>query len=127
DLLAEDVVVESSPAAGPPQWRYVEGKREFVTMYTEFLRLFGGNFQVEGRCIEADDRVAISLVRGTGRLANGTVFENEGVHIMRFDEAGLMDRLWTVALDEEKIRAFWDRNPAPGAARTSSSGATTAP
>lgn len=113
EMLSGDVVVENGPGAGPPRWRHLESKVAFFTMSIEFGQFFGGTFEQRGTCIHADDKQAVSLVRETGKLPNGDVFDNDAVYVFRFDDAGLIDRIWTVDLDDEAVRGFWERNPAP--------------
>ena len=112
EQLADDVVVENGPGAGPARWRHLEGKVAFFTMAMEFGQFFGGTFHQKGTCVHADDRQAVSLVRETGTLPNGDVFDNEAVYVFRYDDSGLIDRIWTVDHDDEHVREFWERNPA---------------
>lgn len=111
EQIADDVVVENGPGAGPPRWRHLENKVAFFTMSLEFGQFFGGTFAQKGTCVYADDKQAVSLVRETGSLANGDTFDNDAVYVFRFDDAGLIDRVWTVDLDDEHVREFWLQNP----------------
>lgn len=116
ETVADDVVVENGPGAGPPHWRRLDSKVAYFTMGMEFGQFFAGTFEQKGTCIHADDKQAISLVRETGTLANGDAFDNDAVYVFRFNAEGLIDRVWTVDLDDEHVRGFWDRNPAPESA-----------
>ena len=116
EMIADDVVIRNGPGAGPDRWRRLEDKVAFFTMSIEFGQFFGGTFHQEGTCIHADDKQAVSLVRETGDLPNGDRFDNDAVYVFRFGDGGLVDRIWTVDLDDEHVRGFWQRNPAPEAA-----------
>jgi ketosteroid isomerase-like protein len=113
EMVADDVVVENGPGAGPDRWRYLNDKVAYFTMGMEFGQFFGGTFQQKGTCVYADDKQAVSIVRETGTLANGDTFDNDAVYVFRFNDSGLIDRIWTVDLDDEHVRGFWKRNPAP--------------
>jgi hypothetical protein len=110
DDFADNIVVENGPGAGP--WRVVEGKEAFFTFILKFMPFFKGTWHQDGRCIYADDRCTISLVRETGTGPEGDAFDNMAIWISRIDTDGKTDRLWTVDLDQESVTAFWDRNNA---------------
>ena len=80
-------------------------------MLMEFATSLGGTFHQNGRCIYADDRVAISLIHETGEAPGGDRFDNLAVYISRGRPDGQVDRIWTVDLDAEHCEAFWQKNP----------------
>ena len=104
EMLADDVVVENGPGAGP--WRLVERKEGLAAMYLGFITHFSA-FRQDGRCIYADDDKAVSLVHETGVGVGGAVFDNRAIYVMRFREDGKIDRVWTVDLDTEAMLRFW--------------------
>ena len=61
----------------------------------------GEIFHQDGRCVYADDRVAISLIHETGTAPGGDRFDNLAVYISRLRPDGQTERLWTVDLDAE--------------------------
>jgi hypothetical protein len=109
DVLVDDVVVDNGPGAGP--WRHIEGKEAFFTMAMQFLPWFQGTWKQQGRCIYADDTMAIALVGETGKAPSGDAFDNVAVYVYRFDEHGKVNRLWTTDLAHEALEDFWRRNP----------------
>jgi len=109
DLFADDIRVENGPGAGP--WRRARGKDDLALLLLEFAASFGDTFHQDGRCVYADDRVAISLIRETGTAPGGDPFDNVAVYINRFRPDGTSDRMWTVDLDAEHCEAFWQKNP----------------
>lgn len=109
DSIADDVVVDNGPGAGP--WRHLEGKEAFFTMAMQFVPFFEGTWQQEGRCIYADDSMTVALVRETGTAPSGDVFDNLAVYVSRFGSDGKIDRLWTTDLAHESLEEFWRRNP----------------
>jgi ketosteroid isomerase-like protein len=111
DDLADDVVVDNGPGAGP--WRHVEGKEAFFTFVMNFVPFFQGTWHQDGRCIYADDEVSIALVHETGTSPSGDVFDNRAVWVSRFDSEGKITRIWTTDVDHEAIETFWQRNPFP--------------
>jgi ketosteroid isomerase-like protein len=109
DLLADDVVVDNGPGAGP--WRHLEGKEAFFTMAMQFVPWFQGTWAQEGRCVYADDDMSIAVVGERGRAPSGDVFDNVAVYVYRFNENGKVNRLWTTDLAHEVLEDFWRRNP----------------
>ena len=101
-----DVLMWHGPGAGP----YAgpgQGAARFLEMAGYFAEVFAGSFHQKGRCVHADDEVAISLVHETGIASNGAVFDNRALWISRFGPDGLVDAVWTVDLDHEQTVAFW--------------------
>ena len=109
DLLADGVVVDNGPGAGP--WRHLEGKEAFFTMAMQFVPFFGGTWKQDARCIYADDTTGVALVQETGSAPSGDIFDNLAVYVYRFDANGKVDRLWTTDLAHEALEDFWKRNP----------------
>ncbi len=109
DAAADDIVVENGPGAGP--WRRAGSKEEMALLIIEFMDALNGTFHQDGRCIYADDRVAISLVHETGKARSGDPFDNLAVYVSRLRPDGSTDRLWTVDLDCEHCDDFWAKNP----------------
>ena len=109
DLLAEDIEWENGPGAGP--WHRAHGKDGWALMSMEFGAALGGTFHQDGRCIYADDRVAICLIHETGTAPSGDRFDNLAVYTLRLRPDGQSDRVWTVDLDAEHCEAFWEKNP----------------
>lgn len=109
DLLADDVVVDNGPGAGP--WRHLEGKEAFFTMAMQFIPFFQGSWAQEGRCVYADDSMAVALVHETGKAPSGDAFDNMAVYVYRFGADGKVNRLWTTDLAHEDLEGFWRRNP----------------
>ena len=109
DLLAEDIAWENGPGAG--SWHRARGQDDLALMLMEFGASLGGTFHQDGRCIYADDRMAISLIHETGEAPGGDRFDNLAVYISRFRSDGQADRVWTVDLDAEHCEAFWQKNP----------------
>ena len=109
DLLAEDIEWENGPGAG--RWHRARGKDDLALMLMEFSASLGGTFHQDGRCIYADDRVAICLIHETGTASSGDRFDNLAVYTVRFRSDGQVDRAWTVDLDAEHCEAFWQKNP----------------
>ena len=110
EALHDDVILENGPGAGP--WRRAYGKDEMARLLLEFSSALEDTFRQDGRCIYADDRVAINLVHETGKAPSGDLFDNLAVYISRFGPGGKTDRMWTVDLDTEHCEDFWTRNPA---------------
>lgn len=88
-----------------------QGKDDLAFMLMEFGASLGGTFHQDGRCIYADDRVAICLIHETGSASGGDQFDNLAVYTLRFRPDGQVDRDWTVDLDAEHCEAFWEKNP----------------
>ncbi len=108
DQLADDVIIENGPGAGP--WRHIEGRDAFIQMAMEFLPIFGDTWRQDGTCLYADDSMSIALVHETGTTPAGDVFDNTAVYITRIRPDGIADRVWTVDLDTEAVESFWARN-----------------
>jgi hypothetical protein len=108
DGAADEVIMENGPGAGP--WHIARGKEDVALMLIEFGAAFNNTFHQDGRCVYADDRVAISLIHETGKHADGDDFDNLAVYVNRIRPDGLVDRLWTVDLDTEHCEEFWRRN-----------------
>jgi len=109
DAFADDVLVENGPGAGP--WHRARGKDDLALLLLEFAASFGDTFHQDGRCVYADDRVAIALIHETGTAPGGDRFDNLAVYISRLRADGQTDRMWTVDLDAEHCEAFWQKNP----------------
>ena len=109
DLLADDVVIDNGPGAGP--WRHIEGKEAFFTMAMQFVPWFQGTWAQTGQCVYADDNTGIAVVGETGKAPSGDAFDNVAVYVYRFDEQGKVNRLWTTDLAHEALEDFWRRNP----------------
>ena len=109
DDLANDVVVENGPGAGP--WRHVEGKEAFFSFVMKFVPYFQGTWHQEGRCIYADEASSVTLVHETGTAPSGDIFDNRAVWVGRFSAEGKIDRIWTTDLDHEAMEDFWKQNP----------------
>ena len=109
DLSADDIVWENGPGAGP--WHRAHGKDDLALMIMEFAGSLGDTFHQDGRCVYADDRVAISLIHETGTAPSGDQFDNLAVYTYRARPDGKVDRVWTVDLDAEHCEAFWEKNP----------------
>ena len=109
DLYADDIVLENGPGAG--SWHRARGKDDLGLMLTELATFFGGTFHQDGRCVYADDRVAIGLVHETGTAPDGDRFDNLAVYTLRLRPDGQVDRAWSVDLDTEHCEAFWEKNP----------------
>lgn len=109
DDLADDIVVDNGPGAGP--WRHLEGKDAFLTFVMKFVPYFQGTWQQEGHCIYADDATTISLVHETGTAPSGDAFDNRAIWVSRIRPDGTTERIWTTDIDHEAMEAFWKRNP----------------
>jgi hypothetical protein len=109
DAFADDVLMENGPGAGP--WHRARGKDNLALLLLEFAASLGTTFHQDGRCVYADDRVAISLIQETGTAPGGDPFDNLAVYISRLRPDGQTDRLWTVDLDAEHCEEFWAKNP----------------
>lgn len=110
EALADEVVLENGPGAGP--WHRAGTKQEVGLLLMEFAAALDDTFHQDGRCIYADDRVAISLIHETGAAASGDRFDNLAVYVQRLRPDGRIDRVWTVDLDTEHCEDFWKNNPA---------------
>ena len=62
DAFTDDVLMENGPGAGP--WHRARGKDDLLLL--GFASSLGETFHQDGRCVYADDRVAISLIHETG-------------------------------------------------------------
>ena len=109
DACADDIQMENGPGAGP--WHRARGKDDLELLLLEFAASLDGTFHQDGRCVYADDRVAISLVHETGTAPGGDRFDNLAVYVNRLRPDGQADRMWTVDLDAEHCEAFWQKNP----------------
>jgi ketosteroid isomerase-like protein len=108
DGLADNLVVENGPGAGP--WRHVEGKGAFAQVLMDFVSTLGGDFHQKGRVLYADDAFTVTFVHETGSHPSGDRFDNRAIYIGRLDADGKIDRLWTVDLDTEHCEDFWRSN-----------------
>jgi ketosteroid isomerase-like protein len=108
--LTEDIVLENGPGAGP--WHRAAGKDDVALLLLEFSSALGDTFHQNGRCVYADDRVAINLIHETAKAPSGDLFDNVTVYITRLRADGITDRIWTVDLDAEHCEEFWQRNAA---------------
>ena len=99
--------VGNGPGAG--SWHRASGKDDLAFMLMEFGASLGGTFHQDGRCIYADDRVAICLIHETGTASGGDQFDNLAIYTLRFRPDGQVDRGWTVDLDAEHCEAFWEK------------------
>ena len=109
DLYADDIRLENGPGAGP--WHRGRGKDDMAVMLTEFAAFFGDTFHQDGRCVYADDRMAICVIHETGTAPGDDRFDNLAVYTFRLRPDGQADRFWTVDLDAEHCEAFWQKNP----------------
>jgi hypothetical protein len=108
DMLAEEIILENGPGAGP--WHIAHGKEDMALMLMEFSAALGDTFRQDGRCVYADDRVIINLIHETGTAPDGDEFDNLAVYVGRLRPDGQIDRMWTVDLDTEHCEEFWRRN-----------------
>jgi ketosteroid isomerase-like protein len=109
DALAEDVVVDNGPGAGP--WRHVEGRDALAEVLMNLTVQFRDDWTQVGTVIFADDSMTVTLVRETGTALSGEEFRNLAVYVARYGQDGKVNRLWTVDLAHEELEAFWARNP----------------
>jgi hypothetical protein len=109
DAFTDDVLVENGPGAGP--WHRARGKDDLALLLLEFASSLGDTFRQDGRCVYADDRVAISLIHETDTAPGGDRLDNLAVYISRLRPDGQTERLWTVDLDAEHCEAFWGEKP----------------
>ncbi len=109
DAFADDVLVENGPGAGP--WHRARGKDNLALLLIEFAASLGDTFHQDGRCVYADNRVAISLIHETGTAPGGDQFDNLAVYVSRLRPDGQTERMWTVDLDAEHCEAFWQKSP----------------
>lgn len=108
--FTDDIVLENGPGAGP--WHRAKGKGDVALLLLEFSSALGDTFRQNGRCVYADDRVAINLIHETGEAPGGDVFDNLAVYVSRLRPDGRTDRVWTVDLDAEHCEEFWQHNVA---------------
>jgi ketosteroid isomerase-like protein len=108
DSLAEDVVVENGPGAGP--WRHVVGRDALAETLMKLAAQFRGDWKQEGRVVYADDQVVLTLVKETGTAPSGDSFDNLAVYVSRIGPDEKTNRLWTVDLAHEALEEFWHRN-----------------
>lgn len=111
---ATDVLMWHGPGAGPYAGAG-QGTERFLGMAAYFDRVFAGSFHQQGRCVHADDDVAVTVVHETGTATDGAVFDNRALWISRFRPDGLVDAVWTVDLDHERMVAFWAARPVEAA------------
>ena len=71
-------MLENGPGAG--SWHRARGKDDLGLMLMELATFFGGTFHQDGRCVYADDRVAIGLVHETGTAPIATGSTPRGLH-----------------------------------------------
>ena len=95
--------------SGP--WHRASGKDDLALMLTEFATSLGATCHQEGRCIYADERTVICLIHETATAPGGDQFDNHPVYTLRLHPDGQVDRAWTVDLDTEHCKAFWQKNP----------------
>lgn len=86
DAFTDDVLMENGPGAGP--WHRARGKDDLALLLLEFASSLGETFHQDGRCVYADDRVAISLIHETGTAPGGNRFDNLAVYISRLRPDG---------------------------------------
>lgn len=110
DEFTDDVIMINGPGAGP--WHRAANKEDLGLLMLEFVTALDGTFHQDGRCVYADDRVAVSLVHETGKAPGGDVFDNLAVYVSRFGLDGRTERVWTVDLDTEHCEEFWRNNKA---------------
>jgi hypothetical protein len=109
DALADDVVVDNGPGAGP--WRHVEGRDALAEVLMGLASRFRGDWTQTGTVIFADDAMTVTLVRETGTALSGDSFSNLAVYVARYGADAKVNRLWTVDLAHEDLEEFWLRNP----------------
>ena len=78
--LTDDILMGNGPGAGP--WQRARGKDD-LALLLELAGSLGETFRRDGRCVYADDRVAISLIHGTATASGGDRFDNLAVYISR--------------------------------------------
>ena len=105
-IITPDVAMVHGPGAGPFAGPG-EGVDRLLEMSLFFTEVFAGSFHQKGRCIHADDEWAIALVHETGATPDGARFENRALWINRFTPEGMIDRIWTVDLDDSQMLSFW--------------------
>ena len=49
-------------------------------------------------------------MRETGTTPDGASFDNRALWVDRFTPEGMVDRIWTVDLDDSEMFSFWDNN-----------------
>lgn len=108
EQLTENIILENGPGAGP--WRVARGRDDLALLLVEFSAALDGTFHQDGRCVYADDRVAINLIHETGKAPSGDTFDNLAVYVSRLCPNGQTDRMWTVDLDAEHCEEFWTKN-----------------
>jgi ketosteroid isomerase-like protein len=102
-MMADDVVMENGPLPFAEPWLRVEGRDAITATLDGFDMLFGGTLRQHGRCIHADGRIAVTLVRDQGRLRNGEPYGTDVVAVARFDADGKIDRMWFIEIDVEEV------------------------
>jgi hypothetical protein len=114
-MIAPDVAMVHGPGAGPFAGPG-EGVDRLVEMSVFFAEVFAGSFHQKGRCIYADDDWAIAVVHETGTTPGGARFDNRALWVDRFTPGGMVDRIWTIDLDDSEMFSFW-ANYAPASTR----------
>jgi hypothetical protein len=79
--LTDDILRENGPGAGP--WHRARGKDDLALLLLKLAGSLGETFRQDGRCVYADDRVAISLIHETATAPGGDRFDNLAVYISR--------------------------------------------
>jgi hypothetical protein len=113
-MITPDVAMVHGPGAGP----YAgpgDGVDRLLEMSLFFAEVFAGSFHQKGRCIYADNECAIALVHETGTTPDGAKFDNRALWIDRFTPEGMIDRIWTVDLDDTEMASFWADSAPPSA------------
>ncbi len=115
EALADDVIVDNGPGAGP--WRHTEGKQAWIEFAMQFVPIFGDTWRQVGTCVYADERVSITVVHETGTaVESGDKFDNLAIWVLRNSATGKVDRIWTNDLAHEELESFWSRNSPAGIA-----------
>ncbi len=112
--LADDVVVDNGPGAGP--WRHTVGKQAWLEFAMQFAPIFGDTWRQVGTCVYADADMSITIVHETGQTPEGDRFDNRAIWVERCDPDGRVNRIWTTDLAHEALEEFWLRNPVSVAA-----------
>jgi hypothetical protein len=105
EITAPDVQMSHGPGAGPFAGPG-RGLDRVMEMSLYFGEVFAGTWHQSGQCVYADDACSVTLVHETGTADKG-VFDNRALWISRFGADGLIDALWTIDLDQERVSEFW--------------------
>jgi hypothetical protein len=108
-MITPDVAMVHGPGAGPFAGPG-EGVDRLLEMSLFFAEVFAGSFHQKGRCIYADDDWAVALVHETGTTPDGVRFNNRALWVDRFTPEGMVDRIWTVDLDDADMVCFWAKH-----------------